>query len=371
MSKVFGPKSQSEIDSDISKHFGVDDIYDDSTQDLADYIKADKQMREELKQRKELEKKIIIDLRKLNIEGTTMTILKLIGGIIALVAAFVFTFVFPTAGAEQLVIQVVAAVLGAFGISNWRTNYGLAKDWFKSKTIVPAILVMVIVVAVTVLSFINIGLPPLVMTLLQGVVVALGGVGLWGIFDAAKIKNQNLKSIIAFIIGAGTLLALNYISAGLFVVSGISFAAITSLTGQTKAASQKTARQRGFSVKEASADTAVACPPDCLKSLKINLKGVNDQSAFGEETIGQEIVGEAIIYAAEAAIRTFCHELVSKKIEYFQGTTNSGQTYTFSTSDATPAVRFAYDEATLVSEKDEPTVIKLKITGFRDNLAMS
>ncbi len=371
MSKVFGPKSQSEIDSDISKHFGVDDIYDDSIKDLPDYKKEDAKLKEDLKQRMELEKKIIIDLRKIKIEGTTMTLLKLIGGIIALVAAFVFTFVFPTAGAEQLVIQVVAAVLGAFGISNWRTNYGLAKDWFKSKTIVPAILVMVIVVAVTVLSFINIGLPPLVMTLLQGVVVALGGVGLWGIFDAAKIKNQNLKSIIAFIIGAGTMLALNYIYAGLFVASGVSYAVITALTGQTKAASQKTSRQRGFSVKEAAADSAVSCPPDCLKSLKVNLKGINDQSAFGEETIGQEITGEVVIYAAETAIRTFCHELVTKKIEYFQGTTNSGQAFAFSTSDATPAVRFAYDDATLISDKDEPTVIKLKITGFRDNLAMS
>lgn len=371
MSKVFKPKSQQQIDSEISSHFGVDSIYEDSAQDLPDYKEEDRKIKQEQKERNDLLKKIIIDLKKLNIEGTTMTLLKLIGGIIAMIAAFVFTFLFPGAGAEQLVIQVAAAILGALGISNWRVNYGLAKEWFKSKSIVSAILVMVVVIAVTVLSFLNIGLPPVVITILQGIVVALGGVGLWGIFDASKVKSNNLKSIIAFIIGAGTLLALNYIYAGLFVASGISLAVITALTGQTKAASQKTARQRGFSVKEAAADTAVSCPPDCLKSLKINLKGVNDQSAFGEETIGQEITGEAIIYAAETAIRTFCHELVTKKIEYFQGTTNSGQTYTFSTSDATPAVRFAYDEATLVSEKDDPTIIKLKITGFRDNLAMS
>lgn len=371
MSKVFGPRSQEEIDKEIGKHFGVGNINGNSARDLPDYKEEDRILKQEQKERYELLKRIIISLRKLNIEGTTMTLLKLIGGVLAMIAAFVFTFVFPGSGAEQMVVQVAAAILGALGISNWRVNYGLAKDWFKSKSIISSILVMVVVIAVTALSFFNVALPPVVITILQGIVVALGGVGLWGIFDATKLKSNNLKSIIAFMIGAGTLLAVNYIYAGLSVESGITLAVITALTGQTKAASQKTARQRGFSVKEASGDSAVACPPDCLKSLKINLKGVNDQSAFGEETIGQEITGEVIIYAAEAAIRTFCHELVTKKIEYFQGTTNSGQTYTFSTLDATPAVRFAYDEATLISEKDDPTIIKLKITGYRDNLAMS
>lgn len=371
MSKISGPKSQEEIDKEISGHFGVDNIYDNSADDLPDYKEEDRKLKQEQSERYEMIKKIIIGLKKINIEGATMTLFKLIGGGLALIVAFIFTFVFPGSGAEHIVVQVAAAVLGALGISNWRVNYGLAKEWYKDKTIVPSILVMVVIIGVTALSFFDVGLSPLVVAILQGIVVALGGVGLWGIFDAAKLKNDNLKSIVAFIIAAGTILALNSIFAGL-TVAGISFAAITALSGQTKTASQKTARQRGFSVKEAIGDaTAVACPPDCLKSLKISLKGVNDESAFGEETIGQAIEGEVIIYAAEAAIRTFCHELVSKKIEYFQGTTNSGQTYTFSTADATPAVRFAYDEATLISEKDDPTIIKLKITGYRDNLVMS
>jgi hypothetical protein len=228
---------------------------------------------------------------------------------------------------------------------------------------------MVVVIAVTALSFLSIGLSPLVVTILQGIVVALGGVGLWGIFDAVKFKNTNLKSIIAFIIAAGSLLLIgNIISAA---AAGVSLAVITALTGQTKAASQKTARARSFAAKEATIDTYVSLPPDCLKSVKCSIKGVNDPGAFGDNTIGQEIIGELVIYAAEATIRTYCHELVTKKIEGAQLTTNSGQTYAFATSDATPAISFAYDEATIASEKDEPTIIKLKITGFRDNLVMS
>ena len=370
MSKVFAPKSQKEIDAELSGYFGEENIYDDSIKDLADCMKADLDMKEKLRARKELEKKIIIELGKLNIKDTTMTLLKLIGGIIALVVAFVFTFIAPGSGVEQMVVQVAAALLGAFGISNWRINYGLAKDWFKSKSIVSAILVMVVVIGVTALSFFNVGLPAMAITILQGIVVALGGVGLWGIFDAAKFKSTSLKSFIAFAITAGSILILNDIFSTL-AIGGVSLAVITALTGQTKAASQKTARQRTFGAKEALADSYVTLPPDCLKSVKLVIKGVNDQGAFGENTIGQEVSGELIVYAAEAAIRTYCHELVSKKIEGVQLTTNSGQTYAFATADATPALSFAYDEAMIASEKDEPTTIKLKITGYRDNLVMS
>lgn len=370
MSKEFKPKTRQEIDAEISRHFGEENIYINPVDQLPDYKKDDAEIKEELRALKEFEKKIIIELGKLKIEGTTMTIIKLIGGVLALIAAFVFTFIAPGAGWEQLVVQIAAAVLGAFGISDWRVNYGLAKEWFKSKTIVPAILVMVVVIAVTALSFFNIGLSPIVVTVLQGIVVALGGVGLWGIFDAVKIKSTNLKSIIAFIIGAGVTLIISNLFAGL-AIGGVSLAVITALTGQTKAASQKTARQRSFAAKEAAADTYVSLPPDCLKSVKCTLKGANDQGAFGENTIGQEVIGELIVYAAESTIRTFCHELVTKKIEGVQLTNNSGQTYAFATSDGTPALSFAYDEAMLISDKDEPTTIKIKITGFRDNLVMS
>lgn len=147
--------------------------------------------------------------------------------------------------------------------------------------------------------------------------------------------------------------------------------ALTAITGTTKQGSQKTARQRSFSAKEATADPAVAIPPDALKSVECKLKGVNDEGAFGMNTIGQEIEGKLILYAGDSSIRTLAHELVTKTIEHVTLTTNSGYTFVFETSDNTPALVFAYEDASLVAAKDEPVAITLLISGFRDNLVMS
>ena len=115
--------------------------------------------------------------------------------------------------------------------------------------------------------------------------------------------------------------------------------AFTAITGVTKSSTQKTGRQRSLSVKEAIGDaTAVACPPDAIKSIELSIKGVNDDSAFGKVTIGQEFDGKVILYSGDPAIRQFAHELVSKSVQYCQLTTNSGIQYTFSTSDGSPAL---------------------------------
>lgn len=149
--------------------------------------------------------------------------------------------------------------------------------------------------------------------------------------------------------------------------------AFTAITGTTKAGSQKTGRQRAFSVKELLADSAaVACPPDSLKSVELKIEGVNDEGAFGTNTIGQKITGKVIIYAGDTNIRNFAHELVTKTVTYANFTTNSGMTYTFQSADGTPAVSFAYDtDNTLVDPTDKPVYLTLLVTGYRDNLAIT
>lgn len=361
-------------EKDIAKHFISKDgkLYEDHTLELPDYKKADQQMKDKLAEKFEREKEIIINLGKFKIEGAIMTLLKLIFGVLALIAAGVFTFLFPGAGFEQLVIGVVASIAGALGIGNWRVSYGLAKEWFQSKSIVSAIITGVAVIAVTLISFFSIAVPEVVMTIIKGLVIIFGGTTLWGIFDAVNqsSKPDKLNTFLVLFLTAGiagTIASLFFGS----VAEGISLAALTAITGTTKAASIATARQRTFAAKEAPGDSYVTIPPEALLSLKMSIKGVNTEMAFGEETVGQMMEGELVMNAGQAAIRTFAHELVTKHIQGCQMTTNSGQQYTFATSDGTPALTFAYDESTLVSEKDDPTIIKLKITGFRDNLVQS
>ena len=147
--------------------------------------------------------------------------------------------------------------------------------------------------------------------------------------------------------------------------------ALTAITATTKAGSQKTARQRSFSAKEDTADTVVSVPPDALKSVELKIKGINDDGAFGKNTIGQEIEGKLVLYAGDNKIRTFAHELVTKVIEHVNLTIHSRYSFTFESSDNAPALSFAYEDASMVSAKDDPILITLLITGFRDNLVMS
>ena len=371
-----GPRKKDDIEKDIAKHFVGEDgkLYQDEME-LPDYKKADAEMKEKLAEKFEREKEIIINLGKLKIEGAIMTLIKLIFGVVALIAAALFTFLFPGAGFEQLVIGVVTSIAAALGIGNWRTSYGLAKEWFQSKSIVSALIAGVAVLAVTLLSFFAIAVPEVVMTILKGLVAIFGGTTLWGIFDAMNKSNSDpnkLRSFMIFFLTAGATAALItdlYLAGGSTGV--ISLAAITAVTGTTKATAHKTARQRSFQAKEVPGDSYVAAPPEWIKSLTMRITGVNEEGAFGENTIGQKMEGEIIIFAAEAAARTFCHELVTKHIQGVQMTTNGGQSYTFATTDGTPALSFAYDESLLVSEKDDATIIKLKITGYRDNLVQS
>lgn len=148
---------------------------------------------------------------------------------------------------------------------------------------------------------------------------------------------------------------------------------LTAISGVTKSTTIKSTRGLYFKAKEDLADTAVELPAEALVSIKCKIVGENHQGAHGENTVGQKIEGELILYAGDSSIRTFAHELVTKSIKSVEFATTSGKIYTFAVGAGVtrPALTFAYSEATLASEKDDPTLITLKMTGYRDNLVMS
>lgn len=333
---------------------------------LPDYKKADQEMKDQLK-KKQLTK--IGNIKNKNFEDymNMKAITQAALWALALIVAALFTFLWPGSGVEGVVVPVVAAIAGALGMSNWREKYGTMKDFFKSKTKTGALLVAVPIIALILLPLLM-TVPAWLLTLLGAVAAIGGGSTLIGIIDVIKKPTGAVRMYLFFFItGAAALILDSIYNLGIYV----SFAAVTAISGTTKAGSQKTARQRSFGVKEAIADTVVSVPVDSLKSVELDIEGVNDEGAFGSNTIGQKITGKLILYGAAAAIRTFAHELVTKNIEHVALTTNSGVSYTFATTDATPALCFAYEKVPMVTADDKPILITLIITGFRDNLVMS
>lgn len=149
--------------------------------------------------------------------------------------------------------------------------------------------------------------------------------------------------------------------------------ALTAITGVTKSTTQKSARVRELKAKLLTADSYVSCPPEAIKSLTLDIEGENDEGAFGTTTIGQKFVGKVLLYAADAGIKKFAHELVTNAIRYCQVVTNGGKTYTLAaSSDTAPApVEFSYGKANLATDTTKPELIELNITGYRDNLEIS
>lgn len=120
--------------------------------------------------------------------------LKLVFSILALIAGFVFGLIIPGSGVEGLVVPVLTAAAGAYGLMNWRQNYDLAKEWFASKTVVGALLVAVPILLLVILPFAGVTLPPAVVTILTVLILGGGGTALWGIFDAIEKKTNTRLS---------------------------------------------------------------------------------------------------------------------------------------------------------------------------------
>lgn len=114
-----------------------------------------------------------------------MNLIELIGSLMALVAAFVFAVIVPGSGLETVIIPLAGSIAGHFGLKNWRENYGIAKNWFESKTVIWSSIVAGAVILIVVLPLIFM-LPEWINYILYGLVTVGGGGTLIGIFDAAE-----------------------------------------------------------------------------------------------------------------------------------------------------------------------------------------
>lgn len=116
--------------------------------------------------------------------------LKLIGSLAALVIAFVFVFLFPGSGFEETLISLIASVGGALGLKSWRKNYGVIKEWFESKTVLGALIVVVPLLVLVLAPVFSWMLPGWAVYLATALIVGGGGTLFYGIFDAVKQKKS-------------------------------------------------------------------------------------------------------------------------------------------------------------------------------------
>lgn len=156
---------------------------------LPDYKKHDNEMRERLAERYEVKKNETIKNNSMR-KNMNMNIVKVVAYVVALIAAYLFSFIFPGSGYEEAVITVVAAVVGAVGLKDWRDKYYLFKEWYKSKTKIGAAITAIGIVLAVGLPFLF-TLPAWLVTVLMLVASFGGGTALLGIFDAIVKKNSN------------------------------------------------------------------------------------------------------------------------------------------------------------------------------------
>ena len=71
-----------------------------------------------------------------------INILQLIGAVIALIIASIFTFIFPGAGGEIVVIGIAGSIFSYFGYE-WRVTYDEVKSWVQSKSLWGVAIVLV------------------------------------------------------------------------------------------------------------------------------------------------------------------------------------------------------------------------------------
>lgn len=114
---------------------------------------------------------------------------KLIFAVLSFLVAFVFTFLLPQSGAEQVVVGLLTIAGTYLGI-NWRQQYDEVKEWMKSKTITGAIIFGVALLAYIILPMF-VSLSNEIKTLLE-IIVYGGGLGfIIGVIDAIRKSNKN------------------------------------------------------------------------------------------------------------------------------------------------------------------------------------
>ena len=164
----------------------------DTKMELPDYQKTDKELKEQLAAKYEAIKQKAINKDQNYIQERSDKIvmafiqkfLAPIGYLLALVAAFLIVFIFPGSGLENTIVPLIASVFGYLGLADWRAKLGAFETWFKSKTLVGALLVALPIIGVVVCAIFVIPVPGIIMTILTTLITIGGGTSIYGIFDA-------------------------------------------------------------------------------------------------------------------------------------------------------------------------------------------
>jgi len=136
--------------------------------------------------------KITLDIENKNKtkESAMKELLRPVAFFLALIGAALFTYVFPGSGIEQVLVPAVGSLLGYMGLKTWRDDYGQFKLWFKSKTVIGALLVVVPVFVLAASILFGFMLPDFVTSIITGLITVGGGTSITGILHA-YIKNKN------------------------------------------------------------------------------------------------------------------------------------------------------------------------------------
>jgi len=168
-----------EVNTEPDSNVGINN----NVPELPDFQKADSLAHVDLKNEQDLIKQQSIS--KTKTEGnSSMNFLKPIGYLLALIAAFVFALIFPGTGFEATAIGIVATLAGMLGLTDWRKNFDNFEGFFKSKTLVGALLALIPVITQLVISTLGIHAPDWVTTLMTWLLSAGGGTSLVGIISA-------------------------------------------------------------------------------------------------------------------------------------------------------------------------------------------
>lgn len=162
-----------------------------NTSNYTEYLPSVERAKENLDKEIEIKRqKRIKEILDKNLRNDKMNkgIFSLIFGVLALLFGALFAYGIIPAGWETTAIAVVSALASSFGVTDWRKKFGIAKEWYKSKSIVFAILGSICLIALIVVNVFSFGLPAIVITIINSLLGIFGAGTLWGIFEAVNKK---------------------------------------------------------------------------------------------------------------------------------------------------------------------------------------
>ena len=105
--------------------------------------------------------------------------------LLAMIAAFVFTYFTGLGGAETFIVPILGTLASVFGITKWRSNFDAFEGYFKSKTVLGSLLTAVpILVIVVVVHIVHVEMAQWLQYILDGILAIGGGTFLLGLLDA-------------------------------------------------------------------------------------------------------------------------------------------------------------------------------------------